>query len=124
MHLAMYYPPLSVEDRNEIWLIFFKQLAEEKEVNKDMQIDIKDLMINSSSLASSKLNGRQIRNAIQTASKVALFEGVPFSSRHIRRTIKLVEEFESYVEGTLGQSSEERAELNGIRPQDPKRAGE
>lgn len=120
MHLAMYYPPLEQDDRNEIWLNFFNRLAEERDENKDLKIDIKDLMSNSVSLASNKLNGRQIRNAIETARKLALFEQDIFSSIHIRRTIKVIKEFDDYVEGTQGQTAEERAESTGIR-RDPSR---
>lgn len=117
----MYYPPLEQDDRNEIWLNFFNRLAEERDENKDLKIDIKDLMSNSVSLASNKLNGRQIRNAIETARKLALFEQDIFSSIHIRRTIKVIKEFDDYVEGTQGQTAEERAESTGIR-RDPGRS--
>ncbi|KAF3766215.1 hypothetical protein M406DRAFT_356236 [Cryphonectria parasitica EP155] len=115
MHLAMYYPTLEQDDREEIWSNFFQKLADEKDQDPGLDIDVKGLMSSTQSLAQHKINGRQIRNAIRTARQLALFDNETFSASHIRDCIKVVKEFERYVEETQGESSTKRAELTGIR---------
>ncbi|ROV96210.1 hypothetical protein VSDG_04992 [Cytospora chrysosperma] len=115
MHLAVYYPPLDKDDREVVWSNFFQRLADEKDQNDTLEIDIKGLKNSSSSLAQIDLNGRQIRNAVRTARQLALFDNETFSTDHIREYIKVVKEFETYVEETQGDSSSKLAELAGVR---------
>lgn len=115
MHLAVYYPPLKDVDREEIWSIFFQKLADEKEKDPTLDIDIKGLMRSASGLAQFELNGRQIRNAIRTARQRAVFEKEEFTAHHIRGSIRVIREFEEYVEATQGETSARRAELAGLR---------
>lgn len=115
MHLAMYYPQLGKDDREVIWSNFFSKLADEKEQDETLDIDVKGLKDSSSSLAQINLNGRQIRNAVRTARQLALYDNETFSTEHIREYIKVVKEFETYVEETQGDSSSKLAELAGVR---------
>lgn len=115
MHLAVYYPPLGKDDREVIWSNFFLKLADEKEQDNTLDIDVKGLKDSSSSLAQIDLNGRQVRNAVRTARQLALYDNETFSTEHIREYIKVVKEFETYVEETQGDSSSKLAELAGVR---------
>jgi SpoVK/Ycf46/Vps4 family AAA+-type ATPase len=110
VQLAMHYPPLDEDGRWKVWNMLLKELLEENERSKYDQM--KDEL---NSLARHKLNGRQIRNTINTARQVARFRGTVLAYEHLELALDVVEEFESYVHRMRGHTDEEYAKAQGHR---------
>lgn len=66
-------------------------------------------------LSAHELNGREIRNAIQTATLLPQFRGQTLGPRHLKEVIKVSNEFEQYLTDFHGHSSSERARVQGTR---------
>lgn len=119
IQLAMHYPPLDEEGRWKIWDGFIQQLADE---NAQLQgqdehhgANVGEIERKRNVLARHRLNGRQIRNALKTARQLANFKKEALSYAHLDRTIKVVNEFEEYVEKTHGHTDSEYAMHSGHR---------
>ncbi|KAH8664768.1 P-loop containing nucleoside triphosphate hydrolase protein [Ilyonectria robusta] len=112
VQLAMHYPPLDEKGRWQIWNNFFR-LLEKKDSRED--VNIEELKDKIDVLAKEKLNGRQIRNAITAARQLARFRNKPLGYTHLDQTIRVVDEFESYVEKTQGNKAGDYARATGIR---------
>ena len=111
VQLSLHYPPLTTENRLRVWENFIALLEEE-----DKSISYTDICSKVHSLAQHKLNGRQIRNTLNTAQQLAKFKNESLKYRHIEKAIRNVLNFEDYIT-TLhdGESHEERADIAGIR---------
>lgn len=111
VHLALHYPAIDEAGRREIWNDFIQDLQKREADCKFDQLRAKiDL------LAHEKLNGRQIRNCIRTATQVASNRKEPLSYDHLRQVIKVAIEFELYVVETHGGNThEEFAKAHYIR---------
>lgn len=103
IQLAMHYPPLEQEGRAEIWMNFIHGLEGSPDVN------VKQLREKVQVLALSKLNGRQIRNTVNTARQLARYKKETLEYSHLRQAIKVTNEFEEYVARAHGHSDEEMA---------------
>lgn len=125
VQLALHYPPLDAKGRWQIWNNFFR-LLERKESSADTRfshtvleegedVNIEELRDKIDVLAKEKLNGRQIRNAITAARQLARFRNKPLGYTHLDQTIRVVDEFESYVEKTQGNKAGDYARATGIR---------
>ncbi|OCL15053.1 P-loop containing nucleoside triphosphate hydrolase protein [Glonium stellatum] len=102
VQLAMHYPSLDEEGRWEIWRNFIESLKEEGE-----DIDYEELKQKTDVLARHKLNGRQIRNTVNTARKLARFRKETMSYIHLDQAIDVANEFDEYVVKTHGHTDEE-----------------
>lgn len=110
VQLALHYPPLNDEAREEIWHNFMRSLKEKGE-----DADFKGLEEKLHTLAKHKLNGRQIRNTISTARQLAQYKGERLRFVHINQALQVVDEFEKYVLDVHGHSDEEYARDQGDR---------
>lgn len=110
VQLALHYPPLNDEAREEIWHNFMTSLYEKGE-----DADFKGLKEKLHTLAKHKLNGRQIRNTISTARQLAQFKNEKLRFVHINQALQVVDEFEKYVTDVHGHSDEEYAREQGDR---------
>ena len=110
VQLALHYPPLEELGRWEIWNNFINALKDDGE-----SINYKELQVKRDILAKHKLNGRQIRNTINTARQVAKYKGEMMSFSHIDQAIEVVNEFEEYVVNTHGHTDDEYARSSGAR---------
>ena len=99
----MHYPPLSEDDRRDIWLDFLGDLHERE---GDTAINYTLLKRKVDLLARDPLNGRQIRNAIRTARQLASQQRQPLSYEHLKKTISVAQDFEQYVVGTHGGNTD------------------
>ncbi|EXJ71938.1 uncharacterized protein A1O5_04439 [Cladophialophora psammophila CBS 110553] len=95
MRLAIRYPPLDEAERLKIWDNFFKAPHE-----AGVGMELEDLSDNVKSLARKVLNGRQIRNVIKIARRLAAFRKQKLGSQHLECAIDVVEEFEKYLVDT------------------------
>lgn len=62
-----------------------------------------------------KLNGRQIRNTVNTARQLARYKKETIRYAHIDQAIGVVNEFEKYVTDVHGHDDEEYAQDQGLR---------
>ncbi|SPO04285.1 related to TOB3 (member of AAA-ATPase family) [Cephalotrichum gorgonifer] len=110
VQLALHYPPIDQNGRQEIWNNFFVHLKKQ-----DDTINSNDLMEKLQILAGHELNGREIRNAIATGRQLARFKNEPLSYSHLKQTIKVANEFNEYVEKTHGHRDSEYVRAQGTR---------
>ncbi|KAF2738895.1 P-loop containing nucleoside triphosphate hydrolase protein [Polyplosphaeria fusca] len=110
VQLAMHYPPLDTKDRLEVWHMFFRDMLEGEERAKHEEL--KDKL---DVLARHKLNGRQIRNVINTARQLARYRKEILAYTHIHQALEVANEFEDYITRARGHSDEEYAQAEGLR---------
>lgn len=110
VQLALHYPPLDEKGRWEIWRNFINALKDEGE-----KVNTEELKDKIDVLAKHKLNGRQIRNIINTARQLAKYRKDTLSYSHIDQALDVANEFEEYVLKTHGHSDEEYAREQGTR---------
>ena len=136
--ISLHYPPLTTEQRRQIWRNFFNRLrtltfndtiddvnaanritdvtSTELPTSSVSAVDFDDLFNHVEVLAKEPLNGREIRNAITTARQLALYKKKPFSYAHVRHVINVVGKFQQYVKNLReGYSADEIARSEGIR---------
>ena len=73
IHVALHYKALSDADREKIWLNGFERLERESGGRVHVSVATREYAYESQDMRSLRWNGREIRNALQTA--VALAEG-------------------------------------------------
>jgi SpoVK/Ycf46/Vps4 family AAA+-type ATPase len=110
IQLALHYPPLDREGRWEVWRNFVQSLSEAGEnINTegiDKQLDM---------LARHKLNGRQIRNTINTARQLARYKKETLRFAHVHQAVAVVNEFDKYFRDVRTLDDEEYAREQGWR---------
>ncbi|KAI0430410.1 P-loop containing nucleoside triphosphate hydrolase protein [Xylaria sp. FL1042] len=127
VQLALHYPPLDAKGRWQIWNNFIKLLQKQQEeataqasdrrtgLADGERVNTEELQDKIDVLARENLNGRQIRNAITSARQLARFRDKPLSYTHLDQTIRVVDEFEKYVEKTHGHNARDYAQAAGLR---------
>jgi SpoVK/Ycf46/Vps4 family AAA+-type ATPase len=110
IQLALHFPPLAEAGRREIWHSFMGSLKA-RGVDADFEEIDKRLHL----LAKYTLNGRQIRNTINTARQLAQYKNENLRFVHIDQALRIVDEFEKYVSDVHGHGDEEYAREQGIR---------
>ncbi|KAI0570531.1 hypothetical protein PtrSN002B_010851 [Pyrenophora tritici-repentis] len=110
IQLALHYPPLDAQDRKEVWRNFMQSLQKAGEVAEFSNIEEK-----LGKLSDYKMNGRQIRNTIDNARQLALYEGKTLAYSHIHKALQVVVDFESYVREVHEVDDEVRARDSGTR---------
>jgi SpoVK/Ycf46/Vps4 family AAA+-type ATPase len=110
VQLALHYPPLNDESREEIWFNFMRSLEE-----KGVDADHEGLKMKLHTLAKHKLNGRQIRNTISNARQLAQYKNDRLRLVYIQQALAVVDEFEKYVLEVHGHTDDEYAREQGER---------
>lgn len=110
IQLALRYPNLDEEQRQEIWRNFFYMLRRTKE-----RVDFDDLEMNIEKLAAVEINGRQIRNAVTTARHLAKFRKERLVYKHMQQAIATVTKFDEYLLEVKGVSDDRWARADKIR---------
>lgn len=106
IQLALHYPPLDEKGRLEVWGNFIAMLKEDgddvnyDEINKKLRF-----------LAHYEVNGRQIRNTINTARQLARYKQETLRYKHVDQAIRNVIEFEKYVTDLHGHDEEVARDL-------------
>ncbi|KAJ5553329.1 ATPase AAA-type core [Penicillium frequentans] len=124
IHVQIGYEPLNDESREKIWHGFIKKLAQSRE-DGGQEIrcswNTKEYIAHSEELRALKWNGREIRNAFQTAVALACFEAKGDDDRipelqddHIREVVNMSRKFKDYLKGLHGDEIEV-AYQTGIR---------
>jgi SpoVK/Ycf46/Vps4 family AAA+-type ATPase len=110
VQLALHYPTLDRDGRWEVWRNFAQSLEENGE-----DINFDEIKKKLDILARHSLNGRQIRNTINTARQLARYKGERLRYAHVDQAIGVVNEFEKYVTDVHGHDDEEYAREQGLR---------
>ncbi|KAM0799544.1 hypothetical protein BDR22DRAFT_890137 [Usnea florida] len=100
IHISLYYPPLDAQKTRDIWKMNLERLSRKKERrNESMVFDEKEIYAFAQSHyaktfpLSASWNGRQIRNAFQTASALAEFEAHEWNRKARARSEETGEAF-------------------------------
>ncbi|OBT78513.1 hypothetical protein VF21_00987 [Pseudogymnoascus sp. 05NY08] len=110
IQVAIHYKDLTRISRKKIWQNFTEMMEE-----SDYNANISELYEKIDELSEKNMNGRQIRNAITTARRLALFEKEPLSWKHLDQVIKISGDFDQYLESVHGHSDADRARDEKIR---------
>ncbi|KAK3947203.1 hypothetical protein QBC32DRAFT_355048 [Pseudoneurospora amorphoporcata] len=135
IHVIIHYKTLSPEDRRRIWQQFFDKLEEDRQdfgINdraRDYVLCEDDSAADSSNpMANMELNGREIRNAFQTAVALAEFrhkeslergnkknagkkttKGPVLDRKDFEQVCRMIQEFKGYLKALYGADEEDRA---------------
>jgi len=110
IQLALHYPPLNRDGRWGVWRNLVRSLSEAGE-----DINTEEITNKLDILARHKLNGRQIRNTINTARQLARYKKDSLRYAHVDQAVRVVNEFEKYVTDIHGHDDEEYARDQGLR---------
>lgn len=126
IHLPLYYEPLGSRQTMEIWKVNMKRLKARR--GNEIGFDEEDLLEYAAELFEDDLrwNGRQIRNAFQSAAALAEHEftrgtnAVPITLKrhHFDQVVRAVEDFEKFLTKTHGMTESGRAKLHQLRRDD------
>ena len=128
IHVSLYYPPLDEKSTMQVWKMNLRRLAESRQ---DLEIDHKAIKIHArkhfKDLAESKStnwNGRQIKNAFQTAIALAEFDARKngqanpiLKKKHFKTVTKASRGFDAYLTRIHGPDAD-RARREGQRDDD------
>ena len=113
IQLALHYQTLGVSERKQIWRNFFTHLKSSDDADT---IDIDDLETYIPELAEHEINGREIRNSISTARKLAQYKGKRMNYAHLKHSMKVMDRFNKYLTGLRqGLTEDEVAKEEGVR---------
>ncbi|KAI7286662.1 hypothetical protein KC345_g991 [Hortaea werneckii] len=134
VHMAIGYERLTPDFRRNIWEGFFRKLERERAGKILVGPSARKFVLHSDEVRKIELNGREIRNALQTAITLAEFESIegagdfgdggvtPSSSQivvveedHFRRVLKMSEKFHDYVTAIRKEDEIQRAKVRGDR---------
>ena len=124
IHVILYYPRLQAEAIMKIW----QNLIENLEVvapGITLTEQAQRYLLEGRELRKTQWNGRQIRNAFQTAVALAEYEQDPqgtkgkftVSAKHFKKVVELSQKFEQYMKDTRGDDSA-IAKADGYRKDD------
>lgn len=104
MHVKLYYPPLNDKERQKIWQSFIAKLGKERPKDIRVTLGAKEF-IGGSKIKSLEMNGREIRNAFQTAVALAEYDNdldeegkIKVEDRHIDQVAEMSRDFQSYLD--------------------------
>ncbi|KAK4165174.1 hypothetical protein QBC43DRAFT_351527 [Cladorrhinum sp. PSN259] len=119
IHVIIHYPPLSKEYRKKIWEGFFEKLKKER---PDIKVTrrAREFVLKTNEVTSLNWNGREIRNAFQTAVTLAQYqffiredkkEGdvVELDKEHFEEVCAMTNDFKNYLNKVGGDDEEMRA---------------
>lgn len=85
VHLALKYNALTAASRKELFVNFISRTSKNPPIFDDATLG---------RLAAVDINGRQIKNAVRTASALARDEGMPLNEEHLQNVLETIAEFE------------------------------
>ncbi|KAK7987012.1 atpase aaa+ type core protein [Apiospora saccharicola] len=121
VHVAIGYNALSPKDRTKIWEGFFRKLAKERAGKIQISPGAKKWVLEKAMTGEAQLNGREIRNALQTAITLAEAECeedpdfdvetmcIIVDKTHFQRVLDINNKFQSYVQSIRREDEKKRA---------------
>ncbi|KAF5522806.1 ATPase family AAA domain-containing protein 3-B [Colletotrichum aenigma] len=137
IHIQLYYPDFSDDERQRVWQTFIDKLAREKGDTMRLTLNATEYI---ESLRNQRLkwNGRDIGNAFQTAIALAEYDAekdregrIMVKDDHLRAVVELSKDFKGYLnelhrrdEGKRAEQRIERLDsYDGTKQESPSRAG-
>ncbi|KAH6695531.1 hypothetical protein F5X68DRAFT_163790 [Plectosphaerella plurivora] len=117
IHVQLYYKDFTDEQRQKIWHNFAHKLTRERGDFIRLNLEAREYL-SSSALRSLKWNGREIRNAFQTAVSLAEYDAKPYpgmedtiqvTEDHFKAVIELSKDFKEYLDELHLKNEEGRA---------------
>ncbi|VUC25648.1 unnamed protein product [Clonostachys rosea] len=103
VHVQIYYPELTDDQRQQIWDTFIMKLQKERGETITITPDVKEY-IRGAEVKAARLNGREIRNAFQTAVSMAEYYAEKdedgrtlLKDDHLRAVLELSKDFNDYI---------------------------
>ncbi|KLU88125.1 hypothetical protein MAPG_07112 [Magnaporthiopsis poae ATCC 64411] len=126
IHVHLRYPEFTDDDRKRVWQTFMNKLKKERGDTMRLTMDAKDY-VNGKEMRKLKWNGREIRNAFQTAVALAEFDAkkdeenrIEITDDHLRSVVELSGDFKKYLEvlhcGDEAHRAQRRTERLGSHP--------
>ncbi|KAI1372638.1 P-loop containing nucleoside triphosphate hydrolase protein [Hypoxylon crocopeplum] len=120
VHLQLYYPEFDDDQRRQVWQTFIDKLARERGDYMRLNVDAKDY-IRGADMRALQWNGREIRNAFQTAVSLAEYDAekgedgkIVITDEHLRAVVELSRDFKNYLnelhKGDEGKRAERKYE--------------
>lgn len=120
VHVAIGYKALSGEDRRKIWDGFFRKLVKERAGKIQVAPGAKKSVLEMAVKGTAQLNGRDIRNALQTAITLAETEceedpdfdpnmAIIVDQSHFQRVLDISHKFNEYVKSIRREDEKKRA---------------
>ncbi|KAI1657575.1 P-loop containing nucleoside triphosphate hydrolase protein [Daldinia decipiens] len=104
IHVALHYKPLTDADREKIWLNGFERLERDSDGKVHISVATREYAYESNDVQSLRWNGREIRNALQTAVALAETEAleddkdrVTVTDKHLRTVVKMSRGFKNFL---------------------------
>ncbi|KAI1081971.1 P-loop containing nucleoside triphosphate hydrolase protein [Whalleya microplaca] len=125
--IVIHYKDLDETDRKKIWKRFFQKLKDDRKDDIKIDSDTKDYVLDNSKMQKINWNGREIRNAFQTAVALAEYEfnvkeekepgeKPVLKQEHFEEVCGMSLEFKNYLKKTHGNMDEnQRAALQKSR---------
>ncbi|KAL7766991.1 hypothetical protein ACKLNR_004907 [Fusarium oxysporum f. sp. zingiberi] len=124
VHVAIGYQALDKETRRKVWTGFFRKLVRERAGKVQIAPDAKEWVLETA--GETNLNGRDIRNALQTAITLAEFESeedpdydaalvTVVTKAHFQKVLEMCNRFRSYVTSIRREDEMKRAQGRGDR---------
>ncbi|MCJ1247879.1 hypothetical protein MMC30_005094 [Trapelia coarctata] len=121
IHVIIHYPEFNDAQRGQIWDIFFKKLERERENIRVTQRAV-DYAKDSADMKGLSWNGREIRNAFNTAVALAEYQNerdkhnrIVLHPHHLEQVVKMSRAFQKYIKSTLGMDHSQQARDYKIR---------
>ncbi|KAK8133234.1 P-loop containing nucleoside triphosphate hydrolase protein [Apiospora kogelbergensis] len=121
VHVAIGYEALTPESRSKIWQGFFRKLAKERAGKIQISPAARKWVLEKAISGEAQLNGRDIRNALQTAITLAEAEceedpdfdmdtmTIIVDQSHFQRVLDITNKFQSYVQSIRREDEKKRA---------------
>ncbi|KAL3426801.1 ATPase [Phlyctema vagabunda] len=123
-HVALRFPTLTDDSRAQIWKYNF-DLLERDYTTLRVAESARSYTMDSSEIKTVKWNGREIRNALQTAVSLAEYEAneneeskVVLKRDHIQQVVQMSHQFKEYLKSIENLDPSKKAKKEGIRNDD------
>lgn len=124
VHVAIGYQPLDAETRRKVWNGFFRKLVHDRAGKIQIAPDAKKWILDTT--GETELNGRDIRNALQTAITLAEFDSEEdpdydaslvtiVTKAHFQKVLEMGNRFRKYVTSIRREDEQKRAQGRGDR---------
>ncbi|KAK8061853.1 P-loop containing nucleoside triphosphate hydrolase [Apiospora phragmitis] len=116
VHVQLYYPEFTDHQRQKVWQTFIDKLERDRKGYMRLNMASKEYIeqINKSNL---KWNGREIRNAFQTAVSLAEYDAekdaegtILVTDQHLRAVVELSKDFKDYLQELHSGDEDKRAQ--------------
>jgi hypothetical protein len=115
IHVYIGYKPLDAQGRKRIWLQFFSKLEKERGDEVQVKAGAKRYILSDDVLKDIEWNGREIRNAFQTAVALAEYEAMQRGEKdgkleielrqdHFEKVVEMSDNFKKYL-STVGEAN-------------------